>query len=397
MQDQSKTTERTASSAGAIRIVGGSVLGPTGWDDVTLSSYDGFLVEEESSSAALLDASGCVVVPGFVDLQVNGGWGIDLASKPEGLWELGAKLASCGVTAWLPTLVSTPPGAVGSALRALKTRPAGWMGAEPLGWHLEGPWLNPVRNGAHRVKHLRPPTLPLDPMLGRSSGVRLVTLAPELPGGLDTVAELVERGVVVSLGHSDCDAGLAQSAFAAGATMGTHLFNAMSGLHHRTPGLAAALLTSGVSFGLIADGIHVSPTMVDLAWKSTNTDQLVLVSDMIAGLGLPVGITTLGPFEVHLDGVSARLADGTLAGSVLDMATAVRNLMSFTECSLEDAVAAATRAPATVLAETSRGELSPGRRADIVVLDSDLDVVATVVAGNLVYERDANLRSSTDQ
>ena len=382
-------------------LAGGNVLTPDGWihADVltlgglvrTIDTRDSAVSEQRTPEVEVLDVSGYRVVPGFVDLQVNGGWGIDFASNPGGIWEVGRRLASTGVTAWLPTLISSPEEKWEEALAAMANRPAGWTGAEPLGWHFEGPWLNPKRKGAHRGELLRTPQLPVDPLLDSSEGLALVTLAPEMEGCLEATGILRDRGVMVSLGHSDASLTEAMAGLSAGATMGTHLYNAMSGLSHREPGLAAALLTSQVFFGFIADGIHSAPAMVELAWRS-GRGRLVLVTDMMAGLGLTPGVVKLGDYEVHLDGTSARLVDGTLAGSVLDMPTAIRNLREFTDCSLEEALQAASLTPSQVLAGSPvaeggvRGQVLPGARADFVVIDDDVSVVATIIDGRLVHQ-----------
>ncbi len=379
-------------------FAGGSVLTPTGWldadvvvaDSLICSIMPGDSPSTTPTQAEVVDVSGCRVVPGFVDLQVNGGWGIDFASNPEGIWEVGQRLASTGVTAWLPTLISSPKERWREAFAALANRPVDWSGAEPMGWHFEGPWLNPKRKGAHRESFLRTPELPLDPSLDSSSGLALLTLAPEMDGCLEAIETLRERGVVVSLGHSEADFAIAREALSVGANMGTHLYNAMSGLGHRDPGLAAALLTGNAFFGVIVDGIHSAPEMVDMAWQC-GRERFVLVTDTMAGLGLAPGVVKLGSHEVHLDGRSARLPDGTLAGSVLDMPTAIRNLQEFTGCSLADAVNAASLAPSRALADSpvlpgrSSGQLVPGGLADMVVIDDDVNVLATVVAGHLAH------------
>lgn len=372
----------------SLTITGGGVLTPDGWVDQDVHISNGYIAgsSPKAGSGTALDARGFHVVPGLIDLQVNGGWGLDFASRPESIWEVGEHLGQTGVTAWLPTLVTSAPEQLGRARQALRTKPDGWVGAEPIGWHLEGPWLNPVRKGAHREKFLCVPALPLAEFISAAEGIALVTLAPEMPGCLEAVDALIARGVVVSLGHSNADLQTSQAGFEAGATMVTHLFNAMSGLHHREPGLAAAMLAGDVYGGLIVDGIHVAPEMVKLAWK-TASEQIVLVSDSMAGLGMPEGTVKLGSYEVILDGTSARLSDGTLAGSVLDMPTAIRNLVAYTGCALHEAITAATLRPATVLGDPSRGRLRPGCRGDVVLLDDDLNVAATVVGGEVVFER----------
>lgn len=368
-------------------VHGGSVLGPDGWSERSVFVRQGRISSLGSlgEGTPVVDATGLRVVPGFVDLQVNGGWGFDFASNPASIWDVGQKLLETGVTAWLPTLVTTPEPMLDEALTALRERPQGWVGAEPLGWHLEGPWLDPSRKGAHRASQLRQPQAELPQSFHVDNGVVLVTLAPEVPGCLAATRQLVERGVVVSLGHSNADVQTARSGMEAGATMGTHLFNAMSGLHHREPGLAAALLTSDCSFGLIVDGIHVEPDMVRLAWQAAS-DRVVLVSDTMAGLGLPPGEVRLGRYRVLLDGSSARLEDGTLAGSVLDMPTAVANLVRYASCPLSEAVSAATRAPCDAIGDGARGRIQSGSLADLVLIDDDVNVVATILGGELVFE-----------
>lgn len=327
----------------------------------------------ESRSADVLDLTGLKLSPGMIELQINGGWGIDLQHEPGRLWELGARLPAVGVTAFLPTLTSN--GAIGmdEALAALAAGPPqGWAGAEPLGWHFEGPWLSPVKAGAHDVGALTSIPAVLDARLSPEHGVRLVTLAPELSGARAAIAELVDRGVRVSLGHTAASAAEARDGFGAGATMGTHLFNAMDGLHHREPGLALPLLLDGHWVGLIADGHHVAPDLVDLAWRLAR-DRIVLVSDAVALLGMTGD-------EV------ARLDDGTLAGSVIGLDRCVRNLMRFAGVGLGRALTAATAHPCAVLGLDDRHSVAAGQRADLVALDAAGNVQMTMVGGQVVFD-----------
>ncbi len=321
----------------------------------------------------VLDAEGRRVGPGFIDLQINGGWGIDLQREPQRLWELGERLASVGVTAFLPTLTTAGYDLVGDGLDALAARPTGYLGAEPLGWHLEGPWFGEARRGAHPLAKLQPIPATIPEWYSPEAGVRLVTLDPEQPGAAEATRTLVERGVIVSFGHTAATHATAAAAFGWGATMGTHLFNAMGGLHHRDPGMAATLLSarSDAAFGLIVDGEHVAPAMVDLAWRLA-ADRLVLVSDAVA----PLGLTT---DPVH------RLDDGTIAGAVIGLDRSVVNLAAITGCSAGAAHQAASTRPAAVLGDSTRGELWPGMRADAVVLEDDGTVAATLIAGDVVY------------
>jgi N-acetylglucosamine-6-phosphate deacetylase len=367
---------------GALVVRGASVWREGVWRPGDVAIDDGLLVDAAPAGAEVVDASGLLAVPGFIDLQCNGGVGIDLASEPERLWELGAALPRWGVTAWLPTIVTTPLDVVERALAALAAGPpAGWRGAVPLGLHLEGPFLAPGHHGAHPVARLRPPTLDAIEGWSRDAGVAVVTVAPELDGALGVIEALVERGVVVSLGHSGATAAQATAGIDAGARWVTHLFNAMAPLHHRAPGLAGvALSDERVRVGMIVDGIHVDPAVVALAQRALG-DRLTLVTDAVAALGMPVGRHALGRAEVTVGDDGVRLADGTLAGSNLAMDDAIRNLVAFTGCAREAAVRAATEAPAALLGDTARASLEVGRRADLVLMTVDLEVVTTFVAG----------------
>lgn len=368
-------------------VRGATVLTATGWVDGDLCVADGTVAATPVPGAAVLEVDGLLAVPGFVDVQCNGGVGIDLARTPERLWELAASLTQWGVTAWLPTIVTSPPEVTRRALDVLAAGPPpGWVGAVPLGLHLEGPFLSPDRRGAHDAAQLRLPTLAAVAGWSRSAGVAMVTLAPELPGALDVIAALVDRGVVVSLGHSDAIAARASAAIDAGATGVTHLFNAMSPLHHRAPGLVGtALVDERVHTGLIVDGHHLAPEIVRLAQRSVG-ERLVLVTDAVGVLGLPAGLQTLGRVEVTVgeDG-AVRLADGTLAGAACPMDETVRNLVRITGCPPESALRAASAAPARLLRDGERGSLELGARADVALLTDELRVVATIVGGTVVH------------
>jgi len=318
-----------------------------------------------------------VVVPGFIDLQINGAHGIDLAREPERLGELAALLPRHGVTAFCPTIVSSPPGVVERALAAGQAWAA--AGDHPahaavLGFHLEGPMLNPLRRGAHAERDLRPPSPQVIDGWSAAAGVALVTLAPELPGAIEVIATLVERGVVVAAGHTDASSAEMEAAVAAGVTMVTHLYNAMRPFGHRDPGPIGATLAGAVPVaGLIADGVHVHPLAVAAAWRALGPGWVALVTDAVSDLGQP-GC-----------GGGVRRPDGTLAGSTLTMDAAVRNLRAFTSCSLSDAVDAATATPAAVLRDVTRGEVVAGRRGDLVVLSPTGAVLATVIAGEVAW------------
>ena len=362
-------------------ICGADVLTPAGWQEFDLSIVDGIITDgsrtSATASAEIVDASGLKIVPGFIDLQVNGGWGHDLQRDPASLWVLGRHLVRVGVTSFLPTLTTNGFSRRREALSAWRSGPPVGepAGADPLGWHLEGPWLAPSRHGAHSRQLLQPVPAGAPAGYTPAEGVRLVTLAPELAGAVAMIGTLTRQGVVVSLGHSEISAEQAKAALAAGATMGTHLYNAMSGLHHRNAGLAAALLVEPAYLGLIVDGIHVAPDLVRLTWNAA-APRIIAVSDAVAFMG-----TEAAPTD---DAV--RLYDGTLAGSSIGLDAAVRNLMAFTGCDLANAVATVTETPARCLGLVDRGRVEAGRRADLTVLDADDRVVMTFVAGHLAYD-----------
>ena len=341
------------------------------------------------AGARILNADGMTAVPGYIDWQLNGGFGHDFTDDPGSLWEVGARLPAHGVTAFLPTIITAPREKYAAAQQVLKAGPPpGYGGAAIPGLHFEGPFLNPGKKGAHNPAWLCLSDADYIKSWSRHEGIRMVTLAPELPGALETIQTLRERGVVVSAGHSLADYDQAVQAFEAGVTAGTHLFNAMPALDHRSPGLAAAILNSNrVTTGLIPDGIHVHPGMVALAWKEKGPHRMAIVTDAMGALGMPPGVYSLGGFKVFVDETSARLQNGTLAGSILRMDQAVRNLVKFTGCSLREAVSAATLNPARLLKSHRKGRLVRGADADLVLLDDATCVALTIIAGKIAYNR----------
>ena len=335
-------------------------------------------------SADLL--TGGYIAPGFVDLQVNGAYGLDLSTYAGGVAEVAARLPQTGVTSFLPTLITSPFTSYSERVRDVQRASLDATGANVLGIHLEGPYLNPIKCGAHNPALLR--AVDVDEIMRWAGGdmIRIVTLAPELPGALEAVRRLRQRGIVVSAGHSNATFDEALAGFEAGITWGTHLFNAMRALDHREPGLSGALLASRVPCGLIADGIHVHPAMVKLAFQIKGAGGLTLVTDAMAAMGMPPGRYTLSDRQVIVDGASARLADGTLAGSVLTMDQAVRNAVEFMQCSLGEAIMMAAATPARQLGLERKGRIAPGCDADLVILDEALHVTHTLVAGQVVYQ-----------
>ena len=357
-----------------LTIAARSVLTPQGWigpTEVTVGD-DGTIVGLRSVSDR--DTPPLRLVPGFVDLQVNGIDDIDVARAAGHDWaRLGELLLAQGVTSWCPTLVSARLDHYDRALTEIAHAQT-LSGPTIVGAHLEGPFLGGAP-GAHRRELLVP--IDLDWLAALPDVVRLVTLAPELKGADAAISLLTSRGIRVSLGHSTPSIAQVQSAVSCGAVMVTHLFNGMSGTHHREPGLAmAALLDDDLAVGLIADLIHVHPSALQLAFRAKPDDKTVLVTDSVAwraGTAGPVGLTIA-------DG-APRLADGTLAGSTLTMDAAIRNVVQHCGVSLERAVRSASTHPAAVMGLSDRGEVAVGKRADLVTLTDELTIDRVWLAG----------------
>jgi N-acetylglucosamine-6-phosphate deacetylase len=321
-------------------------------------------------------------VPGYVDLHINGVAGVDfLTADGAGYRRAAGALAASGVVAFQPTFVSAPLDAYGEAL-GVAAEAAGARHGRPLvtGVHLEGPFLSPEWPGAHDPEHLRAPDPDLAERLVATGPVRMMTLAPELPGGLDLIDRLAGAGVAVSCGHSDADAPTAHAAFARGARAITHLYNAHRRFRPRDPGLGGvALVRPDVSVQAIVDGVHLAPETAYGAFLAAGR-RFCLVTDAIEATMLGDGRYELGRRHVTVSDGAVRLANGTLAGSVLTMDEAVRNLVAC-GASLASAVHAASAAPAALLGREDLGALRPGAPAHLTVLSDELRPVRTLVGG----------------
>jgi len=340
-----------------------------------------------------VDFPAAVLAPGFIDLHVHGGAGCDVMDAgADALAALERHLASHGVTSYLPTTLSSPLDKTLTALDTLaaaieegeKTPPAE-VRARPAGIHLEGPFLSPEKCGAHPREYLQPISLGLfnrfwDAARGR---IKLMTVAPELPGAGELIAEAARRGVCVSLGHSNASYAEARAGIAAGARHATHIFNAMRPLSHRDPGIVAAVLNTPTLFAeVIADGVHVAPEMVEFFLHAKGREGAVLVTDAISATGMGDGRYRLGSTTVQVNGATCLSEEGKLAGSVLTLDRAVRNVMAFARWNLQDAVKLATINAALVLADTScPGMLAQGMPADILVLAPSGEVLHTMIRG----------------
>lgn len=319
-----------------------------------------------------------IASPGFVDLQVNGFGGVDfLDSDAAGYRRAGEALLETGVTAYLPTLITAPEDQL---LAAVDEVPLNGVAPRILGIHLEGPFLAPGRLGTHPPLARRDPDPFLLERLLASDRIRLMTLAPELEGADRLIDLLLRRGVTVSCGHTDATAEEANVAFDRGVRTVTHLFNAMRPLRHRDPGIAgAALARDDVIVQIILDGVHLAPETARLVWRAA-AGRVALVTDAVSGAGVQDGSYSLGGFEVKIrDGV-ARGPDGQLAGSVLTMIEAVRNLHAL-GVPLSKALEAASTVPAGVLGLPGVGRITPGAPADIVVVDDNLQIERVLVGG----------------
>ena len=361
--------------SGRIALAAGSMLAGQIHFDTAISSI------EKS------DAPSDYILPGFVDLQVNGSHGIDVMSaSADGLIEISEKLAREGTTAWLPTAVTSPIEQIEKVHRAIGEAIARQQrddhpGARMLGMHLEGPFISPMRLGAHPKLNLEPRGEAFERVMALEH-LKLVTLAPELPGALDAIKRLTSRGVVVSIGHTNATFEEASAGIAAGARMFTHLFNAMRPLNHRDPGVVAAALTGGVAMpAVIPDGVHLTPEILRLVYMTRTSRRMLMTTDKVALAGASTGSAmTVGRERARgVDG-AARLPGGTLAGATISMLEGAR-VMRNIGAGIGDIAMMAAGNPAGLLKETQRGRLQPGAVSDIIVLDEALTLKTVFLAG----------------
>ena len=335
-----------------------------------------------------------IVVPGFIDEHIHGAGGADaMDGTVEALQTISEFLAREGTTGFLATTMTQSPENITNALKAVKkVREKGeYKGAEVLGVHLEGPFISPKHVGAQPLEYVATPDAELFDKYNKASGnsIKIVTLAPEVEGGLGLVKHLSNIGVVASVGHTGGKYADVVNAVAAGATNVTHTYNAQTGLHHREAGVVgAAMLLDELNCEMICDTIHVSVPAIKLVIKNKPHDKYTLITDAMRAKGMPDGKSELGGQDVFVNNGEARLADGTLAGSVLKMNVAVKNLVEKAGVPFTDAIDFATYNPAKNIGVLNeRGTIEVGKRADLTVLNSDFEVLYTLVNGKIVYKK----------
>jgi N-acetylglucosamine-6-phosphate deacetylase len=328
------------------------------------------------------------ILPGLIDLQVNGSHGTDvMAASTDGLLEISEKLAREGVSAWLPTAITSPIDQIEKVHRAIaeaieRQKNDRFSGAKILGMHLEGPFISPIRLGAHPKLNLEPRGAEFERVMTLEH-LKLITLAPELSGATDAIHRLTSRGVVVSIGHTNATFEEAAAGIAAGATMFTHLFNAMRPISHRDPGVIAAALTSSKATpAVIPDGIHVRPEILRIIYMARGAASMILTTDKVSLAGTaPNTALKVGRQQAQIVDGAARLSDGILAGAIISMLDGIRLMIEKVGASVGEASMMAATNPAAMLGLEERGRLQPGTVSDIIVLNAALELKSVLIAG----------------
>ena len=347
------------------------------------------LSETVPEGAEIIDAKGRYVAPGLVDIHIHGYLGEDTSDgSVEGIRKMAEGIVKNGVTAWLPTTMTVSYDDLRhafDAVRVLMDKKNNPKGAQIMGVHAEGPFINPSKKGAQAVEYIRPADAPF--LIENSDVIRIVTIAPEMPGALDCIREVTEKtSILVSMGHTAANYETAKAGIEAGVCHATHLFNAMTPLNHRDPGVVGASLADDrVSTELIADTFHISPDLFGLVAK-VKGDNLILITDCTRAGGLEDGEYTLGGQPIFVKGIECRLADGTIAGSVLKLNNAIRNMRDHTSLPLEQIVRMASiNAARCIGLDKTKGSLEAGKDADIILADENFAVSETIIAGETVW------------
>ena len=339
--------------------------------------------------AKVIDAEGHYVAPGLVDIHIHGYLGKDVCdADPEGLKTIACGIAKNGVTSFLPTTMTVAMEQIVDTLnsvRAVKEDSKSWDGAEILGVHAEGPFINPSKKGAQAEENILVPDA--DFVLENADIIRSLTIAPEMDKDHACIKKLAaESDILISMGHTDAKFEEAVSAIKDGAAHATHLFNAMSALAHRNPGVVGAALSSdNASVEVIADTFHINPGLYTIVAKLKGR-KMVLITDCVRAGGMPDGEYELGGQPIFLKGIECRLADGTIAGSVLRLNDAIKNVLAHTDLPINEAFNMASLNPATAIHACDRkGSLEAGKDADIIITDENIQIIRTIKGGKTVY------------
>ena len=374
-------------------VLNGRILTPKGWLDGHLEIQNGIISAVKAGKKPGLEFNDNWLVPGFIDVHVHGAGGDDSSDgSVKSLENIADLLPQAGVTSFLATTLTVAADDIVTAVQAAATfAETQQSGARLLGCHVEGPFISPNRIGAQNPKYILSPDLSLISELDRilSGLTKLITLAPEADGAINLITELTRMNWIVSAGHSEADYATMQKAFAAGLNGATHLFNGMSAIHHREPGpVGASLVNDSVYTELIADGHHLHPGIVNLVLKTKPLDKIILVSDAVRALGLTEGQYTLGGQDIMVEKGTARLANGSLAGSVLWLNDALRNICTWCDLPLADGVKLITENPARYLGlENKIGSLAEGFFGDVTILNQDLSVQEVWIRGKKISGR----------
>lgn len=375
-------------------IVNGKVILPDAIIDGMVLAFDEKicgLTEQKDipCDAQIIDAKGGYVSPGLVDIHIHGYLGEDASDgKTDGIRTMANGIMKNGVTSWCPTTMTVSMEEINAALdtvRSLKEESKTWQGAEILGVNLEGPFINPKKKGAQAETHIKAPDAKF--VIDNADIISIATMAPEMDGALSAIKEICEKSdVKVSVGHTDATFEETVAGIEAGATNITHLFNAQTPLHHRNPGVVGAALLKDVTTELIADTFHVHKGLFELVAR-VKGDNLVLITDCTRAGGMPDGEYTLGGQKIIVNGIECLLEDGTIAGSVLKLNNAVKNVRDNTDLPLWKVVAAASLNPAKAIGVSDRkGSLEAGKDADIIITDNDFNILKTIIGGEIKYE-----------
>jgi N-acetylglucosamine-6-phosphate deacetylase len=357
-----------------------------------IAFYPDGQVQGNDGQAEIIDAGGSYVTPGLIDIHIHGCVGADtMDATPEALGKMSAELIQHGVTAFYATTVTADRDGLAQALDAVKRYREELPGAQVLGAHVEGPYINLEFKGAQNPLYFRHPDLEEYHAWIAQGMVKLITVAPEIEGAGDLIRYCVDHDVRVAVGHSRASYEQVRAAADLGLSQATHLFNGMAGLHHREPGtVGGVLLDERIYAQIITDGIHLHPAIVELVTRVKGIERTILITDAIRAAGLPDGEYELGGQAVFVHEGAARIANGSLAGSTLMLDQAVRNTMRFSGLDFQTVIQMATRVPAEAMGiAAEHGSIKIGSRADLAFFDKEHQVIAAMLAGEFKYPKES--------